>query len=61
MKHEFIEVGNRRWCVGCSLFQNRRGGAHPEPWREPASACPRDTPWANDKDRPLLQMGEDLR
>lgn len=51
MQHEFIEVGNRRWCLGCSMFQNRRGGAHPEPWREPASECPRNTPYAEAKER----------
>ena len=43
--HEFIEVGNRRWCTGCSLFQLRRPGS---PWRMPASSCPRDTPYARE-------------
>lgn len=41
--HEFIEVGNRRWCMGCSLFQMRRPGS---PWHVPASNCPRETPYA---------------
>lgn len=25
MRHEFIEVGERRWCVKCDLFQTARG------------------------------------
>lgn len=41
--HEFIDVGNRRWCVRCDLFQTRRPGT---PWRKPASECPNNTPYA---------------
>lgn len=41
--HEIIEVGNRRWCLGCDLFVKRRPGW---PWQMPAAICPRDTPYA---------------
>lgn len=55
MPHSWIEVGGRRWCLGCGCYQVRRGGN----WRDdpsmvgdwPAYAptvdpCARDTPWA---------------
>jgi hypothetical protein len=43
--HEWIEVGDRRWCLGCSLFQQRAGTAFPTP----RTHCPRDTPYAKPK------------
>ena len=39
-EHEFIEVGDRRWCVGCDLFQTRRTAWVPTALPE----CPRNTP-----------------
>ena len=46
--HDFITVKNRRWCVGCGLFQNKRkaGASFPEA----PTPCPRDTPRARQED-----------
>jgi len=50
MDHEFIEVGRRRWCLGCSLFQWKScdQGAW-QPARETGKTCPRDTPYADQR------------
>jgi hypothetical protein len=40
--HEFVEVGNRRWCVTCTLFQQRSHKGFPPP----LLPCPRSTPYA---------------
>jgi hypothetical protein len=40
--HELIEVGNRRWCVTCDLFQQRRANG----WPSLLMPCRRDTPYA---------------
>ncbi len=45
--HEWLEIGRRRWCLGCDLFQVKSGEAFPEPRKD----CPRFTPYAQDKDR----------
>lgn len=29
-EHVFVTVGQRRWCVCCDLFQQRRGGDWPK-------------------------------
>ena len=48
--HHFIEVGNRRWCLGCDLWQQRtRGGG----WWPDRKDCQWNTPWA--KDRPPIE------
>ena len=45
--HEWITVGDRRWCLGCSAFQWRTACDHDwQPWKLSAYACPRDTPYA---------------
>lgn len=36
--HEFITVRNRRWCLGCDLFQYGDGGAIPK-FKVPRSKC----------------------
>jgi hypothetical protein len=42
--HEWMEVGLRRWCLGCSAFQTRRPYA---PWSPPVGTlCPCSTPYA---------------
>ncbi len=47
--HEFIEVGNLRWCLGCGLFQMRKDGTAIDfPW--PNNVCPRTTPYAHEYD-----------
>ena len=46
--HEFIEVGNRRWCLGCDLFQQKDWIASPFP--SPRSDCPCNTPYAKKRD-----------
>ncbi len=46
--HEFIEVVNRRWCVGCDLYQSKSSTAS---WREPLEECPRYTAYAVAQDR----------
>lgn len=46
-EHEWIEVGNRRWCVGCSLFQwKSQEGVPWQPRSRGLQPCPRDTPYA---------------
>jgi hypothetical protein len=45
--HEFIEVGVRRWCVCCDLFQMKEKGAIFFP--TPRSPCARTTPYARNK------------
>lgn len=47
MRHEWIEVLNRRWCVCCSAFQQRKSAS--EPWRETKYPCANDTPYAHNK------------
>jgi hypothetical protein len=48
--HDFIEVGNRRWCVGCDLYQQKERSAVYFP--TPAKSCPRNTPLAREQDAP---------
>jgi hypothetical protein len=48
MTHEWLEVGDRRWCLGCSLFQAKPKGAVYFP--TPRKPCPRNTPYAHEKD-----------
>jgi hypothetical protein len=43
-EHEWIEVGGRRWCVGCTTYQSRW------PWPVQRANCQRDTPYAQHKD-----------
>lgn len=42
--HEWLEVGDRRWCLGCDLFQVRPKGHAFFP--TPRKPCPRNTPYA---------------
>lgn len=46
IEHEFLTVGERRWCVNCDLFQVR----HSDSWPSIAD-CPRTTPRAQAIDR----------
>lgn len=47
--HEFIEVGDRRWCLSCDLFQTK---PHSRAfWWEPNDPCPRTTPYAINRDK----------
>jgi hypothetical protein len=47
--HEWIEVGRRRWCVGCPAFQTSGEGR----WSPGVGTlCPRSTPYAEERDRP---------
>lgn len=39
MSHDFIEVGDRRWCITCDLFQTRKKGMAFFP--TPAKPCPK--------------------
>jgi hypothetical protein len=48
--HEFVEVGNRRWCLCCDLFQRRDPPGH-KPFPTPRKECARSTPYAYEKDR----------
>jgi hypothetical protein len=41
--HEWIEVGPRRWCLCCSIFQYRRPG---DPWPRTPRFCRWDTMYA---------------
>jgi hypothetical protein len=40
--HDFVEVGDRRWCLCCDLFQAKSPTAAFFP--TPRKPCPRDTP-----------------
>lgn len=42
--HEFIEVGKRRWCLKCDLFQTRADESRPFP--VPRKECEEFTPYA---------------
>lgn len=46
VEHEFIEVGHRRWCLNCSLWQMSKSGRWPK-----MGPCARNTPRAIAKDR----------
>lgn len=46
-EHDFITVKDRRWCVCCDLFQQRKPGYH---FREPTARCPRTTNYARRMD-----------
>lgn len=48
MNHGWIEVLNRRWCVCCTAFQQRK--ASDGPWPAINQVCPRTTPYARNKD-----------
>lgn len=49
--HEWLQVGNRRWCLGCDAYQSRRDERATTPWRPGISAvCPRYTPYARAQD-----------
>lgn len=45
--HEFITVKNRRWCLGCDLFQQKQPTAAFFP--TPRKPCPETTPHARIK------------
>jgi hypothetical protein len=47
--HEWIEVGRRRWCLGCSAFQWKSSIASPWQPKSVALECPRDTPYSRDQ------------
>jgi hypothetical protein len=51
--HELIEIGNRRWCVTCGLFQQKRSNGFPQLMH----ACQRITPYAQWLER--KKKGED--
>lgn len=59
IEHHFIEVGNRRWCLGCELFQQRTRG---DQWWPKSEACPWNTYWAqtNPAERKGTQEPEQL-
>lgn len=41
--HELVTAGNLRWCLGCTLFQSRRGpGAVWYPAGVESGSCPSD-------------------
>lgn len=44
-EHEFVEVRNRRWCLGCDLFQQKPHTSNPFPTSR--NGCPENTPRAN--------------
>lgn len=46
--HEFITIGNRRWCLGCDLFQQRSDRA--VDFAKPSKGCARSTPRARADD-----------
>lgn len=46
--HEFIEVKDRRWCLGCKLYQSKPKGAVYFP--TPQHICPRNTRHAMERD-----------
>jgi hypothetical protein len=50
--HEFVTVKDRRWCLGCDLFQTKSQGAVFFP--TPRNACPRDTPRARQQLTPCI-------
>ena len=52
--HQFIEVGRRRWCVRCDLFQARSSTT--KRFAEPLCWCANDTPYA--KAHPVIVDGE---
>jgi hypothetical protein len=54
--HELIEIGNRRWCVTCSLFQQR--GANSGLWPV-TNPCPRNTPYAQWLERKKKLEGDE--
>jgi hypothetical protein len=52
-EHHWIQVANRRWCLGCTLFQQRPTRAHY--WKpESPRYCPWDSAFAarQDADQP---------
>jgi hypothetical protein len=44
MEHEWVEVLNRRWCLCCAAFQQRK--SLKSDWPAIADECARDTPYA---------------
>lgn len=46
-EHEFITVGERRWCVNCELFHKRLNTG----WPSTAANCRRTTPRAKAVDK----------
>jgi hypothetical protein len=48
--HEWVQVRQRRWCLGCCAFQYRVGKS--KEWRGGGNEklCPRDTPYAIKQD-----------
>jgi hypothetical protein len=42
-EHEWVTVGDRRWCLGCVIFQRHTAGAW-RPWT--SVACAETTPHA---------------
>ncbi len=59
--HEFLAIGNRRWCLGCNLEQAmeppRRPGYFPIFPMKPLTVCARFTPYAveRDNEKPLVR------
>lgn len=53
--HEWIEVKNRRWCIGCETFSQRVNEAAPWKLASPFETCPRNTVYARSKDGTLEQ------
>jgi hypothetical protein len=54
MDHEWIEVGNRRWCITCAAFQSRSKPG--DSWRPMVKLhCDHDAPYAN---RPTILAKE---
>lgn len=55
--HEFIEVGNRRWCLRCDLFQMRKTTG----WYPMRAICSHDTPYALRKlrDRAMIAAAQE--
>ena len=47
MPHEWIEVLNRRWCVCCTAYQQRK--SHYDLWPKSRYPCANNTPYAHNK------------
>ena len=54
MAHEWIEVLNRRWCVCCTAYQQRRDDW--APWPAIKRECPQNTPYAVNKNAVSIEV-----
>ena len=45
LDHEWLEVGNRRWCLCCGAYQSRRDAAREWTPTIAITHCPHDTPY----------------